>query len=75
MSLSPAERFARYMHQPLAWWNAEDLADWHTARERWYRTTTEWTDQNRHAWLSWFDVVTPRQRRRIRKKMRRGEAL
>ncbi len=54
VSLSPAERFARYMHQPLAWWNAEDLADWHTARERWYRTTTEWTDQNRHAWLSWL---------------------
>lgn len=71
--LTTAERFARYMHQPAAWNSAEDLADWHTARDRWYRVTTEWTDRNRHAWPGWFDVLPPRQRRRIRKKMRREE--
>ena len=71
MSLSPAERFARYMHQPPAWASREDLADRRAHRERNYQVTQDWTDRNRHAWPGWFDVTTPRQRRRIRKKLRR----
>lgn len=71
--LATAERFARYMHQPAAWYNAEDLADWHAHRERNYLVTRDWTDRNRHAWPGWFDVLPPRQRRRIRKRLRREE--
>lgn len=71
MSLTVAERFARYMHQPPAWASQEDLADWHTIRDDRYRCTTEWTDRNSDRWGTWFDVATPRQRRRIRKKLRR----
>lgn len=73
MSLTTAERFARYMHQPAAWYNAEDLADWHIIRNDRYQVTTDWTNRNRDRWGTWFDVATPRQRRRIRKKMRRKE--
>lgn len=71
--LTAAGRFARYMHQPPAWASPEDLTDWHAHRERNYRVTRDWTDRNRHAWPGWFDVLPPRQRRRIRKKMRREE--
>jgi hypothetical protein len=74
MSLSPAERFARYMHQPPAWANREYLADWHTSRDDWYQRTTNWTDRNRDGWGSWFNSATPRQRRRIEKKLRRSTA-
>lgn len=73
MSLTAAERFARYMHQPPAWASREDLADWHTIRDDRYQVTADWTDRNRDRWPSWFDVTTPRQRRRIGKKLRRQE--
>mgnify|MGYP001575938148 CR=1 FL=1 len=70
MSLTPAERFARYMHKPPSWPSPEGLADSHTDYAARYRQTTEWTDRNRHAWPRWFDVLSPRQQRRLMKKMR-----
>lgn len=72
MSLSTAERFARYMHQPPAWASPESLADWHTIRANRYQVTADWTDRNQDRWPTWFDVTTPKQRRRIAKKLGRS---